>query len=50
MTLAARSLRLDGDLDTFRERCRVFAEGFAKEIVAEDEIRTMWRHETDHQS
>lgn len=36
MTLAARSLRLDGDLDTFRERCRVFAEGFAKEVVAED--------------
>ena len=32
MSLAARSLRLDGDLETFRERCRVFAEGFAKEI------------------
>jgi hypothetical protein len=38
MTLAARSLRLDGDLATFQERCRVFAEGFAKEIAAEESI------------
>lgn len=38
MSLAARSLRLDGDLDMFRKRCRVFAEGFAKEIAAEESI------------
>jgi 5-methylcytosine-specific restriction endonuclease McrBC regulatory subunit McrC len=35
MTLAARSLRLDGDLETFRERCRILAEGFANEIAAD---------------
>ncbi len=35
MSLSARPLALDGDLATFRERCRVFAEGFAKEIATD---------------
>ena len=35
MTLAARPLALDGDLEAFKDRCRVFAEGFAKEIADE---------------
>lgn len=35
MSLAARPLPLDGDLETFKDHCQVFAEGFAKEIAEE---------------